>query len=63
MKVRCDKCDREFTDDPNPHPGKVYMHHGKPICEDCLVDMGITPDTADPTKTYIYARTELYHQP
>ncbi len=60
MKARCEKCDREFSDQPTEYPGKVYVHHGKMICEDCLIDMGVTPDTADPTGTFIYTHTDLF---
>lgn len=60
MWVKCDECDREFSDQSNEYPGKVYVHHGKNVCEDCLVDMGVTPDSADPEKTYLYSRTDLY---
>ena len=60
MNVKCEKCDREFSEQPNEYPGKVYVHHGKAICEDCLVDMGVVPDSADPEVTYLYTRTELY---
>ena len=60
MNVKCKKCDREFSEQPNEYPGKVYVHHNEILCEDCLVDMGITPDTADPEKTYLYTRSDLY---
>jgi len=60
MWVKCEKCGREFSDQPNEYPGKVYVHHGKILCEECLVDMGVTPDTADPEQTYLYTRSELY---
>lgn len=59
-QVKCEKCDREFSDQPNEYPGKVFVHHGKVMCEDCLVDMGVMPDSADPTATYLYTRAGLY---
>jgi len=49
MKAKCVNCDREFSDQPNDYPGRLYLHHGKVICEDCLVDVGVEPDSADPT--------------
>jgi hypothetical protein len=60
MKAKCEKCDREFSDQPNEYPGKVFVHHGKIICEDCLVDMGVTPDSTDPNTTFIYTHTDLF---
>ena len=60
MEVKCEKCDREFSDQPNEYPGKVYVHHGEKICENCLLDMGVMPDSADPTTTYLYTRNDLY---
>jgi len=59
-KVKCEICDREFSDQPNEYPGKVYVHHGKVTCDDCLIDMGVMPDSANPTDTYIYTRTDLF---
>ena len=58
--VKCEKCDREFSAQPNEYPGKVYVHRGKVMCEDCLLDMGVMPDSADPQTTYLYTRTDLY---
>jgi len=60
MNVKCEKCDREFSDQPNEYPGKVFVHKGKVMCEHCLVDMGVMPDSADPTSTYLYSRTDMY---
>ncbi len=60
MDIKCDKCDREFQDQPNEYPGKVYVHHNSIMCEDCLMDMGVMPDSANPESTYLYTRTDLY---
>lgn len=60
MRVKCEKCDREFSDERNEYPGKVYVHHHVVICEDCLVDMGVMPDSADPAKTYAFTREDLF---
>lgn len=43
--VRCEKCDREFEEQ---YPENVYVHQGRVICKDCLVEMGVMPDTAQP---------------
>lgn len=52
--VKCEKCDREFQDDKAiEYPGKVYVHKGKVMCEDCLIGMGVMPDTAEPYATYL----------
>ena len=51
--VKCEKCDREFQDDEAmEYPGKVYVLKGKVICEDCLIDMGVSTDEADPYAIY-----------
>ncbi len=60
MRVKCKKCDREFSDRPNDYPGRVYIHHGAVMCEDCRLDMGAMPDSADPATTYLYTRAGMY---
>jgi hypothetical protein len=58
-QVKCEKCDREFNDqDAFEYPGKLYVHQGKVLCEDCLIDMGVSPDGADSYRTYIAAHTD-----
>ena len=63
MEAKCKHCDREYSDQPNEYPGKVYVHHGEIICEHCLLDMGVIPDMADPAQTYLYTRDDLYSLP
>jgi len=58
-EVKCEKCDREFSEDQAiEYPGKVHVHKGKVMCEDCLVDMGVSIDEATPYATYIRTRLD-----
>lgn len=59
-EMRCEKCDREFSDDKmHIHPDKAYIHKGVVICEDCLMDMGVSVNEADPWTTYWKTRTDI----
>lgn len=60
MKVKCKECDREFTDEPNEYPGKVYVHHNEIMCEDCLIGMGVLPDHADSEHTRVLTEQVMY---
>ncbi|MFC1847382.1 hypothetical protein ACFLW5_01020 [Chloroflexota bacterium] len=58
--VKCEKCDREFHDDKAiEYPAKVYVHKGEVMCEDCLIGMGVMPDTAEPYSLYLKTQTDL----
>ena len=58
--VKCEKCDREFKEsEALEYPGKVYVHKGKVMCDDCLVDMGVTTDSAQPYYDYVKTRTDI----
>lgn len=53
-QVTCEKCDREFHDDKaREYAGKVYVHKGKVLCKDCLIEMGVMPDSAEPYSVYL----------
>lgn len=57
--LKCDKCDREFTEkEALDHPGHVHVHQGVIMCEDCLISTGVTPDSSTAYATYIRNATE-----
>ena len=60
MEAKCTKCDREFTDQPNEYPGKVYVHLGEIMCEDCLIAMGVLPDHIEEEHTHLLTDTATY---
>ena len=60
MEVKCSKCDKEFTEEPNNYPGKVYVHQNEVVCEDCLIAMGVLPDHADSSHTRLLTEQSMY---
>ncbi len=57
--AKCEKCDREFDEEHIvEHPNSVRVYHNKVMCEDCLIDMGVSIDEATPYQTYFNVRTQ-----
>jgi hypothetical protein len=59
-KIKCEECGHEFSEEEaEKYQNKVRVHRGKIMCEDCLVDMGVNLDEADPLWTYIKTHTDI----
>ena len=53
------KGDRKIADRADEYRRKVYVQPGEVVCKDCLADLEVTPDDADPTKTYDYTSNNV----
>lgn len=57
--VQCDKCNVEFTPEKiMQHPDRLYVYKGKAFCADCLIEMGVMPDSAEPYQVYLETLTD-----
>jgi hypothetical protein len=45
--MNCSRCGRELTED------KAYNYQGKVMCDDCLMDVGLSPHNCDPWAEYV----------
>ena len=49
--VNCNRCNREISED------RSYVHQGKILCDDCLMDIGLSVKECDPWATYVDTHT------
>jgi recombinational DNA repair protein (RecF pathway) len=45
--MNCSRCNRELTEN------QTYVHEGKILCEDCLMDIGLSTRECDPWATFV----------
>ena len=58
--VKCDKCDQEFTpEEAIENPTRLYVYKGKVLCENCLIDMGVSPESTESYWTYVSGRHDI----
>lgn len=53
--MNCSRCGRQLTED------NAYNFQGRPICEDCMMDAGLSPHECDPWATYVDEADRLRH--
>ncbi len=53
------KCDRKIADRPDEYRRKIYVQPSDVHCKDCLAEIGVTPDNADPTQTYDFTSNNV----
>ena len=51
IATKCTRCDREISEDQS------FVYQGKVLCEDCLMDIGLSAKECDPWATYVDTRT------
>jgi len=45
--MKCSRCSKELTENQS------YLYQGKVMCEDCLMDVGLSLKECDPWATYV----------
>ncbi len=45
--MKCSRCGREISEE------QAYPYQGKPLCEDCLMEVGLHPKGCDPWASYL----------
>lgn len=53
--MKCSRCGRELNED------QAYNYRGKPLCEDCMMDIGLSPHECDPWATYVDQADRIRH--
>lgn len=49
--MKCSRCGREITED------ETYVHQGRLLCDDCLMEIGLHSGKCEPWATYIATHT------
>jgi predicted HTH transcriptional regulator len=53
--MNCSRCRKEITEDQS------YVYNGKVMCEDCVMDVGLTLKECDPWATYVDTSARKRH--
>jgi hypothetical protein len=53
--MNCSRCNKVISEDQS------YLHNGKVMCEDCVMDVGLTLKECDPWATYVDTSARKRH--
>jgi hypothetical protein len=53
--VKCSRCGKEINED------QTYVYQGKPMCDNCVMDVGLSLKECDPWATYVDTNTRKRH--
>ncbi len=51
--MKCSRCGKEITED------QAYVYQGRVMCEDCVMDVGLTLKQCDPWASYVDTAARL----